>query len=962
MKTSRLLAHGIMAGGLASLASISAQGASFDDVLAYEDGKINDWFHYSDEKVLGPYPARHSGFEEQDRVAFNRYSQQQGTRKALSERDANLSSDYRNATFAPAAFGNEASKIDVRHSDAYQHIRAINDRTNSYIAENGEMRFTNSYFKDKWDRARPYNAIDPDTGEWLPSYPTPPADESSHAYPSGHTAIGFAEAVPLALAFPERGEEIYSRALQYGESRVVLGVHYPTDTIGSRALANYTTTQLLSDPTLKDYLVTQARQLRQDVAAHINGDLRQTLAQQPTLLADHYRADGNNIGYYGEAGKQATPGLAPDKLPNNAGNLLLLRFPYLSREERRNILASTSYPEDSLAGYMTKENNPDSYWGLLDVPNAYRGPARFYRDTTVNQRVTEDDIADFGIYDEWKNNISGPGRLIKQGTGALTLSGNNSFAGITLEEGTLALEGANALTQTSRVNGGTLIVNGTLDQGLTVEGGRLQGHGTLKGDTRITHGTLAPGGSGSVGALTIDGDLHLANSSTYAAKIDAQREESDTVNVSGTTSLEGGQLKVVDGDGGELSPDALKAAYGKQYTLLTSNKGIEGSFGKVNAGTLPFAGGTLNYTDNEAIVTLGRNGRRFAEAAHTSNQRAVADVLETLPTEGTLYRNFVFSPSDGDAQRSLEQLSGQLYSDILEATLVADRQVSSAIINHLSRSTARDGVWFQLVGNNNHVSGKNGIEGYHNNTKGLQLGAEKQLPDNTTLGAAFAYLDGNLHAGEHGKADSDNYYLDLYANHRWEDLSISFGGGYAWHHIDTKRSVDVGDLHQHLDDSNHGHSWRLFGEARYDIQAGPVTTTPYLNLSYNRFQSGKVNEGNGSAALNGAERAVTDTTSTAGVRFAYALGTPQTLPVTLQADLGWLHQWASRDRDRWLHFNDSTSDFRSRSVDAFNNAAAVSAGAMFGHADGMNLSVDYVGSFGGKQHNNGINAQLSWAL
>ncbi|MGJ8522769.1 hypothetical protein R84981_001460 [Carnimonas sp. R-84981] len=959
MNKYRMIAGGMMASGLMSAAALPAQGAQFDDVLGYENSKINDWFHYSDEKVLGPYPARHSDREEQDRVAFNRYSSQVGPRKALSERDANLDSDYMNATFSPAAFGDEANNVDVRDSDAYQHIRTIDDRANSYITDSGKVRFTNSYFKDEWNRARPFNAIDPDTGEWLPSYPTPPADESSHAYPSGHTAAGFEEAVPLALAFPERGEEIYSRALQYGESRVVLGVHYPTDTIGSRALANYTTTQLLSDPTLKNYLVDQARQLRQDVAAGIDGDLRQTLAQQPTPLADRYRADGDEVGYYGQVGENAKQGVDPAKLPQDAGNLLLLRYPYLSKDERRNILASTSYPEDSLAGYMADESNPDSYWGLLDVPNAYRGPAKLYADTTVNQRVTDDDIAGFGNYDEWKNDIDGPGRLTKQGSGSLTLSGNNSFAGVTLDDGVLALEGNNALTQASRVNGGTLIVDGSLNKGLTVANGRLQGHGTIKGDTRVESGTVAPGNS--VGTLKVDGDLTLANNSTYEAEVDPYGEESDTLNVSGKTALEGGRLEVLDSNGGKLTPDALKAAYGKHYTLLNSGNGIEGTFDDVSVAELPFAGGTVDYSDNDATLTLGRNGRRFADAAHSANQREVADALETLPADGELYRNVVFSPSDGYAQRTLDQLSGQLHSDILDATLVTDRQESSAIVNHLSHTDAHDGAWFQLLGNNNRISGKDGIDGYHNNTKGLTLGAEKQLPDSTTLGAAFSYLDGNLHADDHGKADSDNYYLDLYTNHRWDDLSVSFGGGYAWHDIDTKRSVRAGDFDQHLEDSNHGHSWRLFGEARYDIAAGQTTTTPYLNLSYNRFHSGSVNEGNGDAALHGAERSVTDTTSTAGVRFAYALSAQQT-PITLQADLGWVHQWASRDRDRWLHFNGSDNDFHSRSVNAFNNAAAVSAGAMFGRADGINLAVDYVGTFGGKQHDNGINAQLSWAL
>ncbi len=42
-----------------------------------------------------------------------------------------------------------------------------------------------------------------------------------------------------------------------------------------------------------------------------------------------------------------------------------------------------------------------------------------------------------------ENDISGPGKLIKQGNGTLILSGNNHFAGVEVNQGHLLLTGEN---------------------------------------------------------------------------------------------------------------------------------------------------------------------------------------------------------------------------------------------------------------------------------------------------------------------------------------------------------------------------------------------------------------------------------------------------------------------------------------------------------------------------------------
>ncbi|KTC18449.1 hypothetical protein AO391_03245 [Pseudomonas marginalis ICMP 9505] len=79
-----------------------------------------------------------------------------------------------------------------------------------------------------------------------------------------------------------------------------------------------------------------------------------------------------------------------------------------------------------------------------------------------------------GAWDDWRNDIGGPGRLEKSGIGWLRLSGNNSFAGATIKEGILELDGANHLKGDVNLEGGVLRLNGSL----AVEGDYTQAAGS----------------------------------------------------------------------------------------------------------------------------------------------------------------------------------------------------------------------------------------------------------------------------------------------------------------------------------------------------------------------------------------------------------------------------------------------------------------------------------------------------
>lgn len=118
------------------------------------------------------------------------------------------------------------------------------------------------------------------------------------------------------------------------------------------------------------------------------------------------------------------------------------------------------------------------------------------------------------------------GGLSKNGSGTLTLAGNNNYTGVTT------------------VNAGTLLVNAALAGGVTVAASSaLGGGGTIAGAIDVS-GNLAPGTSnGGTGNLRA-GSAHLRGGSTLSAAI-AGAADFDAVTLTGALAIDpGGRLAV----------------------------------------------------------------------------------------------------------------------------------------------------------------------------------------------------------------------------------------------------------------------------------------------------------------------------------------------------------------------------------------------------------------------------------
>ncbi|MGV3533788.1 MAG: autotransporter-associated beta strand repeat-containing protein, partial [Chthoniobacteraceae bacterium] len=147
---------------------------------------------------------------------------------------------------------------------------------------------------------------------------------------------------------------------------------------------------------------------------------------------------------------------------------------------------------------------------------SFGGQTTIAGNTTIN--VAKNGTGAGALVIEGALGQSAPSSLVKTGTGSLTIGGTASYTG------------------TTDVNGGTLIVNGSISGGLATvaDTGTLGGTGSVNAVTVSSGGTLAPGegiGALSTGALTLQAGSILS--------LEVGSLTADQVKIAGAASLNG---------------------------------------------------------------------------------------------------------------------------------------------------------------------------------------------------------------------------------------------------------------------------------------------------------------------------------------------------------------------------------------------------------------------------------------
>lgn len=113
-------------------------------------------------------------------------------------------------------------------------------------------------------------------------------ERGKSSFPSGHTNLGWAEALVMVEVAPDHQNEILRRGYEYGHNRLIVGYHWFTDIEATRQMTSALVARLHADPTFRE-LLAAARTEYENLTTSVQPV---AIPQQQTGESQTYRLDG----------------------------------------------------------------------------------------------------------------------------------------------------------------------------------------------------------------------------------------------------------------------------------------------------------------------------------------------------------------------------------------------------------------------------------------------------------------------------------------------------------------------------------------------------------------------------------------------------------------------------------------------------------------------------------------------
>ncbi|QEL24778.1 autotransporter domain-containing protein [Bosea sp. F3-2] len=341
----------------------------------------------------------------------------------------------------------------------------------------------------------------------------------------------------------------------------------------------------------------------------------------------------------------------------------------------------------------------------------------------------------------FSGNISGSGSLKKDGAGALTLAGINTYTGGTqVNGGTLVIAAPDALGSGPVAFGGGVLrfdYTGSLDRPITVSPGgftvdtngntqtmsaplagsdpftkvgsgslNLTGNSPLTGPTSVQAGRLAVNGSLANSTITVQNGATLGGNGTIGGLVvqnggfAAPGNSIGTLTVAGNVAFGAGSVYQVEINaagqsdrivasgmatisGGTVQVLAENGNYAAatNYTILTAGAGVTGRFANVTS-NLAFLTPSLSNDSSNVTLTMTRNQTGFAGVALTRNQGFTANATERLGVGQPVY-DALLSTTATEARAGFDLLSGEAHAQAVSVAIGESALVREAILGHL---------------------------------------------------------------------------------------------------------------------------------------------------------------------------------------------------------------------------------------------------------------------------------------
>ncbi len=538
---------------------------------------------------------------------------------------------------------------------------------------------------------------------------------------------------------------------------------------------------------------------------------------------------------------------------------------------------------------------------------------------------------------------------------------------------------------------GNVILDGSGSVIINLEGGIISAPTTLRlnGGVLQNAGTLHVGGIGAAGTTRLTGDLRQSSTGSLHIDIDPALGRADLLQISGRAALDGAIV---------VNPISLrKGTNGPVVTAtggLTHTAHLQVLSGPVFTHTALVIGNTLSIATDADF--------RSDDLGKSANQRGVAGHLQQIWDSSTLgfeqgFLGLSRFPDVSAYTQALDSLSGEVHASGVTVSYDQARQVQTSILARL-REPLRKGpslplfvqgtysaayaadlpgttpqavavtpasaapshaLWGESFGSWGRTRSDGNAASLDTSTGGFILGADTALGDSFRVGLAGGFARTSFDVpGRLSSGSNESVFGALYGSGQWGAISVRLGASYAWHDIDTTRTVLFPGFGNMASASYDGSTVQAFGEVGYRIGWGRASLEPFVGASILRLHTDAFQERDGVAALTGHSQDQDLATTTLGVR-----GEVQVLadvPLLFKGQLGWRHAYGDVRPDILMAFAGGASPFSVAGVPVDRNALVAEAGLDWQASQDLSLGVAYRGQIGTRAQDHALTGNLTW--
>lgn len=571
-----------------------------------------------------------------------------------------------------------------------------------------------------------------------------------------------------------------------------------------------------------------------------------------------------------------------------------------------------------------------------------------------------------------------------------TFAGQIQGTGGTLTKvgtGTLVLSGTNTYTLDTFVDGGALIVDGSIASPVAFvdfPNALLGGNGTINGNVN-SFGIVSPG-NGGPGTLTVTGPYAQFAGSTMRIEIGG-------VGPGEHDLLAGGGLVSLDGTLQLVRINNFRPHSGDQVQIITANGGVVGEFADVTDNFGPLLRPTVVYESNDVLVVFAQGS--FNIGGLTPNQLAIAHQLNDVASDPRADDLIAFLdnqplaelPHDYDliapdelasmyeisfSHNIVQNMNLQHRMDDIRAGSTGfcgnawqPREVGKDFSGGKGEMTptgtvvqpATDPHWGVFAAGSGefiNVDGDFNAHGYDITTGSFIAGADYRIGNHFAIGVDGGYAGSNADLVDNGEVEVDGgrigAYATLFGFNIWgSNIHIDGAVGGGWNNYDTHRtglqnlpvtgSTEGSEFDAMI---SYGGDWH-FG----CLVIGTWSTIQYIDVDIDGFTE------TGSLAPLHIEGQDEDSfIGTTGVRLAYDWH-PGNMIIRPEVRAAWMHESNDRSYPIDAHFASGAGDtFTVHGPKIGRDAALIDAGVAVQWTSRLSTYVYYDGVLGRTNYTN----------